>query len=489
MVKKVLYSELAIYLVSFDPSIDISVAISELRSFRDILYIQRNHRVEERTTEPDDPDFPLQWHHQNIESSRAWDITTGGEDPLGREIVIAILDSGFDTNHEDFVENLWTNDDEIPNDNIDNDNNGFIDDYNGWNFESDNDVHNVASTHGTNVAGIAGAKGNNDKGVSGVVWDVKLLFMSGLASDDKIIEANAYIAETRKRYNETGGKEGAYIVASNLSLGIRFGFAEDFAVWCNQYNQMGKLGILNVCATDNLDSDVDIKGDMPSTCSSEYLISVTNTDLNNNKTERAAFGNISVDIGAPGTDNFTTSPYNNYNSATGTSVSSPLVAGAIALLYSAPCNSIAERAISNPGDVALTMKNIIFSGLTPSASLNGTTTQGGVLNVWESMLALEKNCESNSGLEENQLSILKNPIDKANDDIIMDLVAVQDGGEVYIRIFDAKGAMLIEKLINRSFFGSNRIRIPVDNRFVRGIYMVSLMLEDKSTHTQKLVVY
>jgi len=487
-IEKALHAELGIYLISFDPSIDIQVAISELKAARDISYVQKNHIVEERDNEPDDPFFLDQWYHQNIETAAAWDVTTGGTDPLGREIVLAVLDRGFDINHEDIAQNVWVNKDEIPDDNIDNDNNGFIDDYYGWNFEVSNDNHsNSPGPHGTNVAGIAGARGDNDKGISGVIWDVKLLFMSGLGTVAKIIEANAYVAETRKRYNETDGREGAFIVAANLSLGVSFAFAEDNPIWCSQYNDMGQNGVLSVCAAPNDNSDVEILGDMPTTCTSDYLLTVTNTDINNEMTD-AGFGSVSIDLGAPGTDNITTSPNNNYNMVGGTSVSAPLVAGAIALLYSAPCTSIAERSITNPDEVALSIKNVIFSGATPIPSLEGITTQGSILNVRGSMLELDTNCASNDA-QDNQLSILKNPIAQFGEDITLDLVAIQDEGEVYIRVFDAKGALMIENITNRSFFGTNRIVVPTANRLGAGIYMVSLMLSDKMTYTQKLVVY
>ena len=490
-VNKVLFQGLGIYLLEFDPNLHaLDNVLAELIRDRDVLYVQSNNLVEQRTTEPDDPYFNEQWYLETIQAAEAWDITTGGKDINGREIVIAVMDRGFDIDHEDLAPNLWVNEDEIPDDGIDNDNNNFVDDYYGWNFELNSDTpgNSIGTTrHGTNVAGIAAARGDNDTGISGAVWDVKILFMSGLRNAAQIINAYAYIEQTRRRYNETNGQEGAYIVATTISLGITGAFAADNEAWCGVYDEVGQQGVLNVCATDNLDADVDIEGDMPSTCTSEFLISVTNTDQNNRKTSPAAYGSRSIDIGAPGVENVTTDPNDNYVEVTGTSVSAPLVGGAIALLYSAPCQTLADQALVNPADLALNMRNIVFGGVEKNASLEGLVSQAGVLNILGSMEVLNVTC-GGGGLDQSTINLQKNPVQLATEDIIVNYSAPVDG-EIFIRIFDLKGAMVYESEVDRSFFGNNRLLISTANNLTTGIYFISLSLPGNESVTEKLLVY
>ncbi len=491
-VNRALFQDMGVYLLEFDAKeYSLDGVIEELGRDRDIQYAQANSTVKPRTTEPDDPFYSEQWYLENIAAPAAWDITTGGTDINGREIVIAVMDRGFDIEHEDIKQNVWVNEDEIPDDGIDNDGNLFIDDYYGWNFEFRSDSHGLSSgtmIHGTNVVGIAAARGDNDTGISGAVWDVKILFMSGLRSEAEIIEAYRYIADTRRRYNETNGEEGAYIVTATMSLGITGAMSADHPVWCNLYDEVGEQGVLSVCATDNLDVDVDVEGDMPTTCTSEYMIAVTNTDRSNRKTSPAAYGSRSIDIGAPGVDNISTSPNDNYNLVTGTSVSAPLVGGTIALLYSAPCQRLADQALVNPADLALTMKNIVYGGVETNPDLEGIVAEGGVLNILGSMEALDISCAGTGANNGSSISVVENPIQQATDNITVDYIA-QLEGEIYIRLFDTKGALIYEERVNRSFFGANRIVINIANTLGAGLYFVSLDLPGNESVTEKVVIY
>lgn len=490
-VNRALFPEMGVYLLEFDPTQHtLHGVIDELNQDRDVQHAQINSLVEPRATTPDDPFYAEQWYLENIGAPESWDITTGGDDINGREIVLAVMDRGFDIEHEDLKQNVWINQDEIPGDGIDNDGNEYIDDYNGWNFESRSDVHGTSSgtmIHGTNVAGIAGARGDNDTGISGVLWNVKVLYMSGLRSEAEIIEAYRYISDTRKRYNQTNGQEGAYIVATTISLGIRGANPSDHPIWCNLYDVVGQQGVLSVCATDNLDADVDIEGDMPTTCTSEYMIAVTNTDSGDRKTSPAAYGSRSIDLGAPGVDNLTTSPGDTYNLVTGTSVSAPLVGGALALLYSAPCKILADQALVNPAELALSMKNIIFGGVKKNADLEGVVSQAGVLNILGSMEALDVSCRGES-VNGNSLNIVSNLVQQSSEDIVVDYLAEVDG-DLFIRLFDTKGAMIYERKVSRSFFGENRIFINTANNFSSGIYFLSLVLPGNESITEKVVIY
>ncbi|MEL6926878.1 MAG: S8 family serine peptidase, partial [Bacteroidota bacterium] len=270
-----------------------------------VLHAQYNQRVQPRKTFPNDERYFEQWHMDIINAPDIWDFTTGGLTPNGDTIVIAMLDGGFDAFHEDLIDNIWRNHGEIPNDGIDNDNNGYVDDIDGWNVKDNSNDHTArvpinSISHGTATAGIAGARGDNRIGLAGVNWNVKLMLLSGTEFEDEIVEAYLYAYEQRKLYNETNCQQGAYVVVTNFSLGIDDAFAADSPIWCGVYNILGEEGILSIGATTNRNVNVDIVGDMPTTCASEFLLSVTSTDQADAKADRAGVGERSIDLGAPG---------------------------------------------------------------------------------------------------------------------------------------------------------------------------------------------
>ena len=143
-----------------------------------------------------DPVYINQRDMNLIGMTKAWDITTGGVTAQGDTIVVALVDNGYDTDHEDLVQNIYINHLEIDNDGIDNDLNGYIDDRRGYNVSTQDDAHQQL-THGTSVAAIVGAKGNNGVGVSGVNWNVKLMLVSGADFESDVIEAYQYILDMR----------------------------------------------------------------------------------------------------------------------------------------------------------------------------------------------------------------------------------------------------------------------------------------------------
>ena len=402
--KKTVVKSLDMYLLAFDfAAINENVMLQKLARHDDILTAQFNHLIDLRL-EPNDAQFAQQWQYLNtgqgggtpgadIDMDLAWDITTGGVTANGDTIVVAALDDGIDLNHADFEDNRWRNWAEIPNNGIDDDGNGYVDDYEGWNSNNDND--NIAGGgHGTPVAGIMGAKGNNEIGVSGVSWNVKVMIIKNdfNTNEAAVLAAYGYALTQRQRYNETNGAEGAFVVSTNASWGIDQGQPADAPLWCGFYDTLGEQGILNCGATANANFNIDQTGDLPTACPSDYMISVTNMNRNDNKVNQAGYGLETIDLGAFGAETWTTALGGGYAGFGGTSGATPHVAGTIGLLYSAPCTNIASLALSDPAAAALAVRSYVLDGVDPNASLEGITVTGGRLNVRNSLDLLMEDC-------------------------------------------------------------------------------------------------
>ena len=167
----------------------------------DVRVIQNNHtNIILREAVPDDPYYTWQWAPAIMSLPQAWEeFTTGGVTATGDTIVVAVIDGGTDWTHEDL--NCWVNANEIPNNGIDDDGNGYIDDFHGWNAYNHN-CYVGSSQQGTHVSGIIGAVGNNGKGVCGVNWNVKIMPIGGSSGNESIVvEAYSYALEMRARYN------------------------------------------------------------------------------------------------------------------------------------------------------------------------------------------------------------------------------------------------------------------------------------------------
>lgn len=402
---RVVSKPLNIWLMTFDyTTIDERKLLDAVRRHPGVVTAQFNHLVTMRSTIPDDPGFEDQWQYINtgqtgglvgadIDADLAWDITTGGLTATGDTIVVAILDDGIDLNHQDFGDNRWFNHAEIPNNGIDDDDNGYIDDYRGWNILSDTD--NISGGgHGTPVAGIVGAQGNNGIGVAGVNWDVKLMIVKNNFNSNEalVLEAYTYPLVQRMRYNASNGAEGAFVVATNASWGTDFGDPEDAPLWCAFFDTLGVNGIISCGATANGNINVDEQGDLPTACPSDYLISVTNMNHNDVKVTGAGYGATTIDLGAFGANTWTTAQNNGYNGFGGTSGATPHVTGTVGLLYSAPCPGFMALAKNDPGAAALLVKQAILEGVDFNPSLDSITVTGGRLNVFKSLTNLLVNC-------------------------------------------------------------------------------------------------
>ena len=377
--------------------------LSYVRQLPAILNAQFNHLVSLRPTIPNDPNFASQWQWLNLGSSMttadadidaelAWDITTGGRTPQGDEIVVVVLDDGTEISHPDLQDNHWVNSGEIPGNGIDDDNNLYVDDYNGWSIESQDDNIN-GGDHGVEVAGMVGAKGNNMIGVCGINWNVKIMTVKldtdGL-SEAEILEAYTYPLLMRRLYHQSGGTKGAFVVASNSSWGQDNGDPAQSPLWCAMYDTLGQAGILNCGATTNGNNNVDIVGDLPTTCKSDYLVAVASTDAND--VLDGGYGPINVDLAAPGIGVWTTSRSGNYRPVNGTSFATPIVAGIIGLMYSAPCSNLTKLAKEEPAAAALQVRQYLLNSVDVIDPLSGLVATEGRINAFNALQEVLADC-------------------------------------------------------------------------------------------------
>ena len=284
---------------------------------------------------PNDFLYSGQWYLETLRSPASWDMSTGSSD-----VIVAVLDSGIDLDHPDLEGNLWKNENEIPEDGIDNDHNGFEDDYDGWDFVSGNGnpspeiTENFSDTivsHGTLVAGLIGAVGDNGKGIAGILWDVEIMPLRILNTD-----GTGYTYDVRQaiRYAVDNGAD-----VINLSFTTTQQDTQLLETIRWAYDQ----GVVIVTSVGNDNTDLLLSPVFPACYdlfqSENMVIGVGATDRTDAKVSFSNYGKGCVDISAPGIDILGTvylllsTPYG--GPWEGTSVAAPLVAGAAALMKAA----------------------------------------------------------------------------------------------------------------------------------------------------------
>lgn len=387
--------QLDIYKVQFDHNaVDEFEIRKQLSRHNDVLIVQVNHLLTERQTVPNDPFINDQWQWINpndadVDADLAWDITTGGQTANGDDIVVAVFDDGGDLDHPDLIDNNWINVHEIAGNGIDDDMNGYIDDVYGWNFQGNNNVD--GGSHGVNVAGMIGAVGNDANQGTGINWSVKIMnIRTAGIQEDQVIEFYSYALDQRERYTTSNGAEGSFVVATNSSWGIDGGDPASAPLWCGFYDSLGEAGILSCGATANNNVNIDVVGDLPTACGSEFMVAVTATNNEDNRTF-SAYGATTIDVGAPGADIYTTQAGGGYTTTSGTSFASPLTAGVIGLIYSAPCSNLAILAMANPQAAAEQVRDALFDGTEMVGNLDGDVVYGRV-NAFNSVQLIMDNC-------------------------------------------------------------------------------------------------
>jgi len=312
---------------------------------------------------PNDPEYPLQWGLKNsgqtpfngkagadIKAPDAWGITTGSS-----AILIAIVDTGVQYTHPDLTANIWRNTGEILNNGIDDDRNGYIDDVNGWNFVAKNNNPMDDNGHGTHCAGVIAAAGNNNIGVTGVLWNAKIIPLKFLNAT-----GNGYVSDAISAILYAN-RMGAHVISNSWGG--------------TQYTQALKDAIdasnaVVVCAAGNSGANTDGKPQYPSAYSSSNIISVAATDSKDNLAGFSNYGVSSVDLAAPGVTIRSTYKNGQYQYLSGTSMAAPFVSGVAGLIKA-----------SNPGMSKTQIRDRILSSVDKLSTLNGKVATGGRLNA------------------------------------------------------------------------------------------------------------
>lgn len=288
------------------------------------------------TVFPNDTSFPQLWGLHNtgqssgtpdadIDAPEAWNITTGS-----RDILVGIIDTGVDRNHPDLAANMWTNPDEVPGNGVDDDGNGFVDDLSGWDFYAGDNNPSDEQGHGTHCAGTIGAVGNNVTGVAGVCWQVSMVGIRFLGpyggSTSDAIESVNYATELGVDLTSNSWGGGGFSSLLQTAI-VNAGAADQ----------------LFIAAAGNDGSNTDLNPNYPSGYSVNTIVSVASSTSTDIRSSFSNYGASSVDLAAPGSLIYSTTPSASYATYSGTSMATPHVAGAAALLKSiAPDTSAAE---------------------------------------------------------------------------------------------------------------------------------------------------
>ena len=462
------------------------------------LKFQYGSDVSRRQRVPNDPEFNQQKYLPLIQMPDAWEYGISTINRIGDTAVIAIIDDGVDTGHADLFANLYRNNREIPWNGIDEDSNGYVDDYWGWNGGDNSPlIFNRESTrfgHGTSVASVMMASGNNNKGITGMLWDTKLLithcYPTGNGSADVgVVNCMVYLYKQKKRYLQSKGKLGINIVAVNMSVGIDKAFPFEFPIWCAMYDSLVSVGILCASSTTNLDIDVDdpTEGDIPSLCPSNGLIVVSSADENKNRT-KSGYGAKSVDIHATGQNMYLAKPNQThsypYAMESGTSFASPQVTATIAWLYSRSCHTYLNLWRNNPDSAFLLMRKWILSSTQQNATLTGKSTSGGylqVLSAWEKMhqwCSANDNAYSTKTIQLKSLTLYPNPI--ASDKLILDGIRIsnpnlQTISGMHARLLNVAGNVVSDLRIDNYNFGEDSwMVIKSETVLAPGYYQITL---------------
>jgi subtilisin family serine protease len=391
-----------VFVLKFDPTIDIDSVISSIASRDDVEYVEPNYLVKPGILIPNDTQFYNQWSLMNlgvgvdsfpstlnadIKAYAAWDTTTGSSD-----VVIALTDTGIDENQPDLIHNIYTNPGEIPGNGIDDDHDGFIDDVHGFNLAEDNTDITDASGHGTEMAGIMAAELNNHIGIAGVSQSKVLVakFFKRTGPHQQDYEATVADAARALLYSLAAG--ATIINASwRTLLSVDEVTPEEVRALNDAVNATNDAGALLVCIAGNEGFDNDYSKIYPAAYQLPNQIVVAASDFNddlwhppyNPYAIQSGFGKHTVHLAAPGVSVLTTlahgsclecsssdNPDDWYARVEGTSASAAFVSGVAALVKS-----------KYPSDSGILLKRRILEGVELRDTLTQYTITGGRLSA------------------------------------------------------------------------------------------------------------
>jgi thermitase len=298
--------------------------LAELMKNPDVQYVVENKKVYALHM-PNDPDASKQWSIAKVRASEAWDLGVGS-----RDVVVAVTDTGVDYTHPDIKDNMWVNRKEIPGNGIDDDNNGFIDDIYGYDFNgNDGDPKDETGSqnpgHGTHCAGILGAVGDNSRGISGMSQKVSIMASRFLGADGS---GDLMGAVKSIDYATTNG---AHIISASWGAGVSASNAQPITEAIARANEKG---VIFVAAASNDGKNNDSYEVYPANTPLPNVITVAASGSSDAKPSWSNYGQAKVSLAAPGENIFSTLPADKYGNLSGTSMATPLVSGLVALMLS-----------------------------------------------------------------------------------------------------------------------------------------------------------
>lgn len=363
--------------IKLPAGVSVDDAIARYQKMDGVERAQPNYYYQLLAT-PNDADYVggLMYGLTKISAPQAWDLSTGSS-----SVVVANIDTGIRYTHDDLAANMWTNSGEINNNGVDDDNNGFIDDYYGWDFRY-NDADPIDQNgHGTHTSGTIGAVGNNMIGVVGVNWTVRLMAIkiySPAGTDTTsamLIAAYQYVLMMKNR--------GVNIRVTNNSYGgCQEACGYDQATK-DAIDALGNAGVLNVFAAGNSGTNNDVTPFYPASYTSPSVLAVGGSNSTDARVYN--YGAVSVDLAAPGVGIRSTTWGSNssYGNLSGTSMATPHVAGAAALLSA-----------YNPSLSVASLKATLMNTVDVLPQFSGFNRTGGRLNVGNA-LATQTVCSFN----------------------------------------------------------------------------------------------
>ncbi len=320
-----------IFKLQLDKSVDAKQASEEFSDFPDVEYAEPDYFVYTMLTEPNDALADDQWYleeYPGVNAKAAWDSTTGDTTQI-----IAIIDTGVDWEHPDLDDNIWRNWEETPGNGQDDDNNGYSDDIRGWDWINDDANPTDDNGHGTHVAGIAAAEGDNEIGIAGICWNAKIMPLKVMQSSGRGNSSDIALGI------DYASENGATVI--NMSIGT---YAESMTMKRALENAYANCVLVAAAGNDGrcLIQEGMPSGNMFPACYSFVLGVQASTDgggragfSNNDPSGPVEFRNHrghNYELTAPGVGILSAFPGGDYRDLNGTSMASPLVAGTVALL-------------------------------------------------------------------------------------------------------------------------------------------------------------